>query len=322
MKILAVDDDELVIRLLDGKLKNLGYSDVEFAKSGAEALDMIERSPVPYQCFLLDIRMPGMDGVELCRRVRAMPAYRQTPIIMLTALVEKQFVDQSFVAGATDYLTKPFENLELGARLRVASMLQKGVSDKSAQTGGQAHVPADVSDDFTLSDAVTIHDVPRVISALALENYLLQLSRIDAFRHAAIGFQIENVAGHFHNNTREDFYDMIVDVADVIFEVTRSVNPLIAYLGTGSFVAIVPRINSFDHEEMTYQINTELDQSNFLNSLGQAADFAVSVGPQINSKMFGRNANDLILRAIESAQPERQPPTRWQSFAMLRAMSN
>ena len=115
MKLLAVDDEPLVLRLLAATLDGLGYGNADFAKSGDEALRCLEQARTPYSCILLDIRMPGMSGIELCQNIRRLPQYRDTPIIMLTALAEKEFIDESFAAGATDYMNKPIDATELGA---------------------------------------------------------------------------------------------------------------------------------------------------------------------------------------------------------------
>lgn len=305
MKILAVDDEELVISLLSGALKSLGHTDVDFAQSGAEALEKIQRAPNPYQCLLLDIRMPGMNGIELCRNIRAMPQYRQTPVIMLTAMTEKNYIDESFLAGATDYLTKPFEMVELGARLRVADMLQREhqlvlQNAHAAQTLQQQYQNAH---QFDLWEPVVLDGIPGVISSLALENYLLQLSRGDMFKNGAIGFQMEDVLTHFRQNTPTDFYYLLADVADVIFENLRMSNGMLSYFGTGAFAAVVPRVNTLDSEELAARINGDLQELDLVNSQGDSIEVSISVGPQVNSSLFGRDAKDMLMRAIEQAQP-------------------
>ncbi|KKL11123.1 hypothetical protein LCGC14_2548980, partial [marine sediment metagenome] len=120
MKILAVDDDSLLLELMQITLNGAGFNDVTLAQSADEALQCIAGSVVPFECILLDIQMPGTDGIELCARIRKMHQYRNTPILMITAMTERTFVERAFAAGANDYVSKPFDPFELVTRLRLA----------------------------------------------------------------------------------------------------------------------------------------------------------------------------------------------------------
>ncbi|MEI2806535.1 MAG: response regulator [Albidovulum sp.] len=133
MKILAVDDDAYIRELLLLIISRSGYEDITVAPSGDAALEAIEVADPAFDCLFFDIQMPGMDGIELCTRVRRIDGYEKTPIIMLTAMTERDFIDRAFAAGATDYVTKPFDTLELGVRARNAEELIKA---RRAALGG------------------------------------------------------------------------------------------------------------------------------------------------------------------------------------------
>src|SRR5690606_24256529 len=107
MRILAVDDDKLVLEILSLLVKRAGYPQIETASSAGVALELITAASEPYQCILLDIQMPVMDGVEFCDLLRRIPDYADCPIIMVTAMTDKIWMDQAYDAGATDYVTKP-----------------------------------------------------------------------------------------------------------------------------------------------------------------------------------------------------------------------
>ena len=113
-RILVVDDTAPKIRLLEAVLVPLGYA-VQGVGSGKEALDAVALA-VP-DLILLDIMMPGMDGFEVCRRLRADPAHQVLPIIMITSSGEQEKVT-ALEAGADDFVTKPFNKAELLARVR------------------------------------------------------------------------------------------------------------------------------------------------------------------------------------------------------------
>jgi adenylate cyclase len=112
--ILVVDDLAQNIRLLEAVLAPRGYV-VASATSGSEALAHVSTKPV--DLVLLDIVMPGMDGHEVCRRLRADEATRYLPIVMITASGEQEKV-AAIEAGADDFVAKPFDQAELLARVR------------------------------------------------------------------------------------------------------------------------------------------------------------------------------------------------------------
>ena len=112
MKILVVDDEELLVKGIKYNLQNDGYC-VITGKNGAEAVELA-RTP-DLSLILLDVMMPEIDGLEACRRIRE---FSDVPIIMLTARTDDMDKLLGFVQGADDYLTKPFNILELKARIR------------------------------------------------------------------------------------------------------------------------------------------------------------------------------------------------------------
>lgn len=115
MSILVADDDESSRQLLQGVLKKLGYA-VTLAVDGADALAKLEKEDSP-ELVLLDWIMPGLDGIEVCRRYRALHPDTAKYIIILTARDSKSDTVEGLVAGANDYITKPFNISELIARL-------------------------------------------------------------------------------------------------------------------------------------------------------------------------------------------------------------
>ena len=123
MKLLVVDDEELLVKGIRFNLQNDGY-DVITGSNGYEALQIArEQNP---DLIVLDRMMPEMDGLTACAKIRE---FSDVPIILLTAKTEDMDKLMGFEHGADDYLTKPFNILELKARIR--ALLRRTTSKKS-----------------------------------------------------------------------------------------------------------------------------------------------------------------------------------------------
>lgn len=126
MKILVVDDEELLVKGIKFNLQNEGYE----VLTGSNGLDAIELAKNPdVSLIVLDIMMPEVDGLEACRQIRE---FSDVPIIMLTARTEDMDKLLGFEHGADDYLTKPFNILELKARIR--ALLRRSAANMSKKT--------------------------------------------------------------------------------------------------------------------------------------------------------------------------------------------
>lgn len=116
MRILLVEDEPGVASLVKRTLED-DYHTISVAMDGNTAWEQIGK--FDYDLFIFDIMLPGINGLELCRKVRALPL--QTPILMLTALGTVDNIVTGLDSGADDYLTKPFKLAELQARVRALS---------------------------------------------------------------------------------------------------------------------------------------------------------------------------------------------------------
>ncbi len=113
-RILIVDDTSQNIKVIGEILRKKEYK-ITFANSGGEALDIM--SSKPPDLILLDIKMPGLDGFEVCRRLKANEATRDIPVIFLTVATEPEDKLRGLELGAADYITKPFESVEVVVRV-------------------------------------------------------------------------------------------------------------------------------------------------------------------------------------------------------------
>ena len=113
--ILTVDDEIHILELLRYNLETAGYNVIQ-AESGEEGLEILDKNDI--DAVLLDLMLPGIDGLEVLRRIRTNPEKRKTPVIMLTAKGEEFDKVLGLEMGADDYIAKPFSVRELQARLK------------------------------------------------------------------------------------------------------------------------------------------------------------------------------------------------------------
>ena len=125
-RVMVVDDIMPNVKLLEAKL-NSEYYDVITAESGPEALEKLEHDQP--DLILLDVMMPGMDGFEVCRRIKDNPAMSHIPIVMVTALTDKEDRVRGLEAGADDFLSKPINDTALMARVRSLVRLKMTVDE-------------------------------------------------------------------------------------------------------------------------------------------------------------------------------------------------
>jgi DNA-binding response OmpR family regulator len=126
-RILIIDDDPAYVDLVSTELRHDGY-DVAFARSGREALELLRVQRA--DCVLLDLLTPDMSGVEICRCIRGVPALRDVPVIVVTAVSESSRVIESMNAGADDYVTKSSDWDVLRARVR-AQLRRRQVEEEN-----------------------------------------------------------------------------------------------------------------------------------------------------------------------------------------------
>lgn len=124
MKILVAEDEAVTRRVIESTLGRLRW-DVITAPDGSAAwriLETFEGKNAP-DLMVLDWMMPGLDGIEICRKVRTTPGLDLMYIIVLTQRIEKEDMAMAFAAGANDYIAKPFHPVELESRVRVGERM-------------------------------------------------------------------------------------------------------------------------------------------------------------------------------------------------------
>lgn len=162
MRILVAEDDRDIAELISHYLKKSGWSPY-VASAGDEALAYARRHPV--DAIVLDLMLPGMDGLEVCRALRSDRATAGVPIIMLTARAEEQDRIRGLELGADDYLAKPFSPNELVARIRAVTRRVRHADGKKVLRFGPIVVD---------TERHTVTNSGRAVTLTAKEFLLLQ----------------------------------------------------------------------------------------------------------------------------------------------------
>lgn len=240
MRILVVDDDESILALLDKILSKPGQVDVFVASSGAFALEQIATSEDPFDCLLIDIQMPQIDGVNLTHLVRETPGYGNVPILMLTAMHERSYLDRAFAAGATDYVTKPFDFIDLRGRMQEAqrACVRKTTLQGNPFIAGEMKRLGGADNGIRLENPIALQGSSAVVEDREFENYVMQLARSKAARMTVVAVKLLAVERFYKAMTAEAFRALIEDAATAIGETVLPANGLMTYRGTGVFVCV------------------------------------------------------------------------------------
>jgi CheY-like chemotaxis protein len=298
MKILSIDDDPIFLEVIKAELNDLGFHDVDQVQSGVEALQRVREGLVHYDCFLLDIDMPGMSGVELCSFLREEPAVEGLPIIMVTSRAELENVDKAFAAGATDYLNKPLSRRELRGRLQMAQSLMRERNAKKDAASSTSDVPA-----LKVSDALFLDGVAAGIDYIAMQNYVLKLGSMQMFNRVAIGVHVPNIHEIFATKDAQAFRDTLLDVAEILVESVGPGPKMISYAGSGDFIILVNRFSGFDQSAVVDAVSLKLSTlSEWYVAVGEIPP-RLKLGTPIGRSLVSfHTAEEILSLAIDAAR--------------------
>lgn len=303
MKILAVDDDDLSLDLLSNFIEKHGDHDLVTAKSAYDAIKIIHKHGLDYFDFLfVDIKMPEMNGTEFTSYIRKTLQLRDVPVIMLTAMVDKDHIDAAFAAGATDYVTKPFDGNDLRGRL---SLIERLIGpEKSIGKAGDHQIAFE--DPIGLGDPVTVFDVDNVIDHTSMENYALQLSRSAAFGSSTFAFAVRDIARLHQELSPYEFHSLISDVAEVLSDAMDGNQFLMSYAGCGVFVCVAERGWTPDIRRLEDRANLFLSQTELFKNDGERLFIRVSVGKSVRFVWkSGQSVLDALAKAHDYADNAR-----------------
>ena len=254
MRILAVDDDPVILDILEDSLPNGRQNEVISCASAEEALAIVQTEDQPFDCFLLDIMLPGIDGISLCAKLREQPTYRATPIVMITASTAPELMEEAFNAGATDFLCKPLDMIELRARINAAGMLNASLRREQEAQSSLAALSGKLHLRF---DEQLALDVEGVGDALELENALLRMPE-GCYAMSLFSLDIIGLRGIHRAVSGPAFRHHVEAVAKAAVEGLEGRPWRMAYVGCGRFVGLVMGRSRLDVGDVLSKVEASL----------------------------------------------------------------
>lgn len=292
MKILAVDDDWMILELLEQAMSVSGQHELTTVTSGEKAIELLERGEQRFDCFLLDIQMPNIDGVELCRVIREMPMYKRAPILMATAMSQKAYIDRAFAAGASDYVTKPFDFEELETRLTTAARMERhrarGTTNNSSVVAFKEILNRALR--HSLSEPFEIQGVKRAVGFMSFENYVLTLPIANLFTASVFAVKISKIKEVYKELKPIEFHELITDVAKAISTATEEAGSIFSYRGNGMFMCFVTSSRGVEFEKIEAAVQREIASLRLARSVSSGATkvLNVVVGEPATMRIFNR----------------------------------
>jgi two-component system cell cycle response regulator len=295
-RVLVVDDLEPNVKLLEAKLR-AEYFDVITASSGREAVDRAKAEQP--DIVLLDVMMPGMDGFEACRIMKAAPETAHIPIVMVTALDQQADRVAGLEAGADDFLTKPVEDVALFARVRSLTRLKMMTDELRLRyaTGKNMGVIGD-SIDVELAAGK-----PRI---LIIDDQAEQAERIRGFLGDGYAVALESEPDIALSRVRSGDFDLVIanmsiEATDPLrlcssirsFEETR-LTPLLAIVRQGDTRKLVRAldmgVNDYltrpvDKNELTARVSTQVRRKRYIDHL--RSSFEASLEMAVTDQLTG-----------------------------------
>lgn len=303
MKILAVDDDESILTLLNHALVSSGRHDVTTAVSAKSALETIGRSEQSFDCLLIDIQMPEIDGIQLTECIRRTPGYERPPVLMLTAMHEKVYLDRAFWAGATDYVTKPFDLSDLNARISDAEAMTREKVHSGTEVYRQQNVRwvRGIARDDKPDQAIASSKINTLISYSEFDNYVLELARRPNCKAIALAVKMADPSANRHAEaSSEEFATMLRNFVTCTSAALADSQCTFSYRGNGTLLCVMAQEPGMPSELIEREINARFKD---ISTLAGFTSLRVFVGdPTPISTISDAEVFERLWRATDSVE--------------------
>jgi DNA-binding response OmpR family regulator len=321
-RVLVVDDEPDVLELLMVALTSLRQYEVVLADSAAAALREIATSREAFDVFLLDIQMPKMGGVELLGEIRRLPDYADTPVIMLTAMSDREYVDAAFRNGAHDYVTKPFDYDDLLDRIDAVHEPRRKakVADVApAPAAGVANIAAAAPQPAaSAAEIEAFSNIDRLIGRVEFNNYIAQLSHGRLFSSQLLGVKLSTPAARHRRRDARAAVDPAILLARSISQATNAKGNLFCHFGADAFVVLAHEAGgrpcAFTEDALNRLLDAELDKA------AMSSEYKAMLGEPVSTRnLTDEDIPTALHEAVENAERRGRAVTE---RAMLRVVDD
>jgi diguanylate cyclase (GGDEF)-like protein len=316
MRILIAEDDPVSRRVLSVQLTKWGH-EVIATENGLDAWEAINREDAPHLA-ILDRMMPGLDGVEICRRLRQHANGSSTYVILLTAMSRKENVIEGLEAGADDYLTKPFDRHELRVRLQAGARiveLQSSLCDRVKELENaiiEKEQAEEALRNLSLTDHLTglynhrgfftVAEHAQKMARRNKQHSLLIYADMDGLK------EINDTLGHATGSLA------IAQLAEILRRTFRDCD-IVARLGGDEFAILAPNVSKDESDSVVHRLRSNLDKHN----LDHPQDYPL--GLSIGAVPIDYNDPSTLEQQLERADTEMYSDKRFRKSQKLLANS-
>lgn len=260
MRILVVDDDDCILAILLEVLTSTGHHEVTTAASAKEALSRLAESELMFDFLMVDIQMPGVDGIALLELVRQTPGYALTPVVMLTAMHDRSYVDRAFEAGATDYITKPFDYTDLKRRIQSAqSLALQNALSKDSTLRLAEHDGARRGGEASFENPSVLNQAKSLLGNGEFENYVIQLARSKSTKAWVYSIKMANLERLAKENDPDGFARALEKATTLIIGYFRRYGGIGAHRGRGTFLFVTTKRVGVPRERLEFELNALME---------------------------------------------------------------
>ena len=306
MRILIVEDSEDSRDLTEGMLLSGGFDDIVTAASGWDALKVLDigcntDAPPSVDMVLLDIVMPGMDGVKACARIRNDQRYADLPIIMVTSLDDMGSLNNAFAAGATDYVAKPVNRVELIARVRAASRLKAELDRRQER---ERELLGFLSSWGNRRASLWIDEATGLFVGEVAEAYLTSATGYESNEAMSIlALTIDRIEGYrtAHGDTAAN--GVLAQVARAVRRLAANIGIVAASYRNGMIILVAPEFGAKSARELGEMLHSTVSKLRLPNSESVVSDHVTASVAAVTGKVKGSIERvHLLTQAIAKVQ--------------------
>lgn len=308
MSILIVDDTPVNLVLLEDILKQEGYGDIHCVGSAREAFAFLERGgPLgpDVDLILMDVVMPGMDGIEACRQIKAQERLKDIPVVMITVRDDTEALQQSFAAGANDYIIKPVKETELLSRTRSVMRLKREIDCRKAREAELLRMTEQLEIiNKTLENLINIDSLTEVANRRYFDRLLENewqraVRRADSLALLMIDLDDFKAYNETYGHQKGD--QCLRQVASALNEVIKRAGDLVVRHGGEEFAVVLPNTDSGGAMVVAERLRSEIDTLKIPHEHASAGDtLTVSIGIAAGVPKEGDDRRQIVT-AAESA---------------------